>query len=96
MAITVGWRQVLDLTQGSVVFSSEGNEILALSDHNGGVWTLHLVLPDDSEILLRNFTESDTQLLISPSHTRFRLSAGRRGAKAWVGTVPPDTAGRLV
>ena len=96
MALKQGWEQVMSNTEGSKTFKSEGEQIIALSHHSGGTWNLHLVLPDDSEILLGAFTDNFTQAVRSPRGTRFRISDGSRGAVVWLGTVDKTPAGRLL
>lgn len=96
MAFNQGWRIVMETTETDKTFDVEGEEVLALSHHSGGSWNLHLVLPDDSEILLGAFTENFTQALRSPRGTRLRLEGGTMGARVWVGTVDKTAEGRLL
>ena len=96
MALHQGWRQVLVSTDTDETFDCEGNEILALSNHVGGTWQLDLIMPDNSTIPLRTFTEEGTQLIFAPKGTRVRLHGGSVGATAWVGNYDPTPAGRLL
>ena len=96
MALHQGWRQVLPADSTDETFDCEGNEILALSNHSGGTWELDLILPDDSTIRLRVFSENGTQLIFAPRGTRVRLYNGTAGATAWVGNYDPTPAGRLL
>lgn len=96
MALEQGWKRVMEATEGSKTIDLEGEQILALSHHSGGTWNLHLVMPDDSEILLGAFTDNFTQAFRSPRGTRIRLADGSRGAIAWLGTVDKTIEGRLL
>ena len=96
MAVAQGWRQVLQKDDTDVTFKVEGNEVLALSNHAGGVWQLDMLMPDDSVISLGTFESNDTQELIAPQGTSFRLHDGTAGATAWVGSAYSDPAGRLL
>lgn len=96
MAATKGWRRVMEATEGSKTFNVEGEEIIAMSHHSGGTWNMHLVMPDNSEILLGAYTDNFTQAIIAPEGTRVRIADGARGAVVWVGTVDRTAIGRLL
>lgn len=96
MALKQGWEQVMNNTETNKTVKVEGEVILALSHHSGGTWNLHLVLPDDSEILLGAYTDNFTQAIRAPRGTRIRLADGSAGAVAWIGTVDKTPGGRLL
>lgn len=96
MAFELGWKQVMSNTENNKTFDVEGEAIVALSHHSGGTWNLHLVMPDDSEILLGAFTDNFTQAVRAPRGSRVRISDGNRGAIVWLGRVYKEVAGGLL
>ena len=97
MALTKGYRLVLDTDSSDETFAVEGEELLILSRHSGGTWQLDLLDPEGIKVeTLRTFDSNGNQRIAVPAGTQFRLHGGTIGAKAWVGSIYTEAAGRLI
>lgn len=96
MALEKGYRQVLQPSQNDVTFNAEGEELLLLTNYQGGTWSLDIIAPDGDDIPLTTFTSKGQQRWAVPARTRIRLHGGTQGARAYVGTIIRDSAGRLL
>ena len=83
-------KQILRTNQTTVDFTASGENLLLLTEHAGGTWTLQIVAPSPSTAAIDTgitFTGDGQQRFAVPANTKLRLSSGTAGARAFVGEI---------
>ena len=91
MKLVLDTTDTTSLEWGGII----GDMIILIKDHAGGTWELQRQAPDGGWVDIspspNPFTQSGEWWYRAMAATRYRLSGGQAGAKAWVSNLNAAT-----